>query len=180
MSGRVITHHLLKSSLVWLGTARLAGNSRRCPNRPVGAMMDLSQPGQPGDDQLAAGERRASPRYPYQRKILCQARSTTLALFNKGGGNKVDNVWLMGASQDLSAAGIGFILHRRFDPGTLLTIELERPQRDSWDPLPGRVMHATLQADGNWKLGCALVNAMSQEELHGWINDQESKVAALG
>jgi hypothetical protein len=142
-------------------------------------MMDLTPPGQPGADQLGAGERRASPRFPYQRKILCQAHSTTLALFNKGGGNKVDNVWLMGASQDLSAAGIGFILHRRFDPGTLLTIELERPQRDDWGLFPARVMHVTSQADGNWKHGCALVNAMSQEELHGWINGQGSKVAAF-
>ena len=141
--------------------------------------MDLSPPPQAGADQLGASERRTSPRYPYQRKVLCQARSTTLALFNKGGGNKVDNVWLMGASQDLSAAGIGFVLHRRFDPGTLLTIELERPQRDDWGLLPVRVMHVTSQADGNWKLGCALVNTMSPEELHGWINGQESKVAAL-
>ena len=141
--------------------------------------MDLTPPGQPGADQVGASERRTSPRYPYQRKILCQARSTTLALFNKGGGNKVDNVWLMGASQDLSASGVGFILHRRFDPGTLLTIELERPQLDSWCLLPARVMHVTPQADGNWKHGCALVNTMSQEELHGWINGQGSKVAAL-
>jgi hypothetical protein len=85
----------------------------------------------------------------------------------------------MGGSQDLSASGVGFILHRRFDPGTLLTIELERPQRDDWGLFPARVMHVTSQADGNWKLGCALVNAMSPEELHGWINGQGSKVAAL-
>jgi hypothetical protein len=80
----------------------------------------------------------------------------------------------MGASQDLSATGLGFILHRRFDPGTLLTIELERPKKDSWGVLPARVMHVTPQADGNWKFGCVLVNAMSQEELNGWINGSKA------
>jgi hypothetical protein len=84
---------------------------------------------------------------------------------------------LLGASQDLSSGGIGFILHRRFDPGTLLAIELERPKRDSWALLPARVMHAISQPDGNWKLGCALVKAMSEEELRSWLNGQQGKVA---
>jgi hypothetical protein len=84
----------------------------------------------------------------------------------------------MGTSQDISAGGVGFILHHRFDPGTLLTIELERPKLDSWGRLPARVSHATPQADGNWKLGCTLVHAMSQEELYGWLNGRGSKADA--
>jgi PilZ domain len=141
--------------------------------------MDLSQPPSGGAIHPFPDDRRVSPRYPYQRKALCQPCPLTPRLSPKEGGSQEDNVWLMGVSQDLSASGVGFILHRRYDPGTLLTIELERPKLDSWGRLPARVMHATPQADGNWKLGCALVNVLSHEELRGWINDQGSKVAAL-
>jgi len=148
--------------------------------------MDLPQPPSRRSDPLVAtggadhpvpNDKRTSPRYPYQRKALCQASPAMPGQFPKGGGNP-GSVWFMGTSQDLSASGIGFILHHRFDPGTVLTIELERPKLDSWSRLPARVMHATPQADGNWKLGCVLVHAMSEQELRSWINGQGNKIAA--
>jgi hypothetical protein len=172
--------------------------------------MDLPQPPSGGAGDFLASERRASPRYPYQRKILCQpcldpgrpavsCGSEAVPCSPRprfGGapqgdgmgvkGAEADDIWLMGISQDLSASGIGFILHRRFDPGTLLTIELERPKRDSrrsespvatWGQLPARVLHATPQPDGYWRLGCALVQALSEEELRSWINGLGRKVA---
>jgi hypothetical protein len=83
----------------------------------------------------------------------------------------------MGMSQDLSAGGIGFILHRPFDPGTLLMVELQRPRRDSWEQLPAKVLSANLQPDGNWRLGCALMRVLSEEELRSWINGQHDKIA---
>ena len=185
------------------------GAEERCPNRPVGAVMDLSQPPPGGAAQAFAGDKRTSPRYAYHRKTLCQpypsgegrvasgetagpASSPLATRHSPLIPDPSDNVWLMGVSQDLSATGLGFILHRRFDPGTLLTIELERPKRDTrggeppaatespgrpgptWGVLPARVVHATPQPDGNWKLGCALVKAMSPEELHSWINGNEA------
>ena len=140
--------------------------------------MDLSQAPIVGAGHSFPNERRASPRYLYQGKMLCQLCPWEPGLSPKAGGKQAGSVWFMGVSEELSATGIGFILHRRFDPGTLLTIELERPKRDSWGLLPARVMHVTAHADGNWKLGCALVKAMSQEELHGWI-DNQSKLSAL-
>jgi PilZ domain len=121
--------------------------------------MDLSQASHGGAQQLPIGERRSSQRLPHQRKALCQAQASDK-----------NDPWLLGTSQDISLAGVGLILHRRFDPGTLVTIELERPKRDSWESLPARVIHATSQPDGNWKLGCALVTALSEEELFGWLN----------
>jgi hypothetical protein len=90
--------------------------------------------------------------------------------------SKADDIWLMGISRDLSTGGIGFILHRRFDPGTLLMVELQRPQRDSWGQLSARVLSATSQSDGNWRLGCALMSALSEEALGGWINGQKVKL----
>lgn len=121
--------------------------------------MDLLPPSLGGIGQLSIGERRAFRRHPYQRKAVCQPQA-----------GPHDDVWMMGASQDISLAGIGFILHRRFDPGTLLTVDLERPKRDSWGTLHARVMHHTLQTDGNWMIGCALVPALSEDELKQWVN----------
>jgi PilZ domain len=200
MSGRVMTHHLLKTSRVLLGTARLAGEYKAVPQSPGWSSMDFSLPCARGTEHPFPNDKRTSPRYPYQRKALCQvcpqepssksqepnsrnpseigSWNLNLGSSSKAGGCHPGSVWFMGTSQDLSASGIAFILHHRFDPGTVITIELERPKLDSWCRLPARVMHATPQADGNWKLGCALVHAMSPEELRGWINGQESKVAA--
>ena len=140
--------------------------------------MDLPQPPSGGAGDFLASERRNSPRHLYQRKALCQEGLAALNLSPKAAVNKADDVWLMGTSQDLSAGGISFILHRRFDPGTLLTIELERPKRCTWSQLLARVLHATPQPDGHWRLGCALVHALSEEELRGWINGLHSKVSA--
>ena len=140
--------------------------------------MDLPQPPSGGAGDFLASERRNSPRHPYQRKALCQEGLAALNLSPEAAVNKADDIWLMGTSQDLSAGGISFILHRRFDPGTLLTIELERPKRCTWGQLPARVLHATPQPDGYWRLGCALVIALSEEELRGWINDLHAMVAA--
>lgn len=77
---------------------------------------------------------------------------------------------MVGYSRDISMAGIGFVLHRRFDPGTLLTVDLQRPKRDSWKTLQARVLHSTPQADGNWCLGCVLDPAWSKDELVQWLN----------
>ncbi len=99
--------------------------------------MDLSPPPFQDADHAFPDDRRTSPRYSYQRKTLCQPCPLTPSLSPKPVGQALpydarDNVWLMGTSQDLSASGVGFILHRRFDPGTLLAFEWERTQLDSW------------------------------------------------
>jgi hypothetical protein len=69
----------------------------------------------------------------------------------------------MGSCEDISLSGIGFRLHRRFDPGTVLTVDLERPTRNSWGSFPACVMRCTLQADGDWMLGCAFDPARREE-----------------
>jgi hypothetical protein len=123
--------------------------------------MDLNLPSHGGAKPL--GERRGSFRTPYQHKALCQVPTLPPG-----------DPWLLGISQDLSLTGIGFLLHRRFDPGTLLTIELERGKKDSWGRLPARVVHSTPRGYGNWMLGCALIAALSEEELHGWLQGTDA------
>jgi hypothetical protein len=125
----------------------------------LGAMMDLLQPSQGGIPLFPTRERRVFSRHSFQRKAICQPQA-----------GPHDDIWLLGTAQDISLAGIGFVLHRRFDPGTLLTVELEKPKRDSWGTLQARVMHSAPQPDGNWKLGCALVPNLSESELKIWLN----------
>jgi len=132
-------------------------------------MMDQMEPSLGGVKLTQSHERRASPRYPYQHKTLCQPQA-----------DAKNNFWLMGTSQDISLAGIGFTLHRLFDPGTLLSVDLERPKKDSWGTFHARVMRSTLQADGNWVLGCALLPAMSEEELLRWLNGHGKKTTGPG
>jgi len=119
----------------------------------------MEVPSQGGVGQLSIPERRAFPRFPYRRKAMCQLQAAPCG-----------DPWMMGNSEDISLTGFGFVLHRRFDPGSLLTIDLQRTTGDSWGTLKARVLYCTPQADGNWRLGCILVPAWSEEELQKWVN----------
>jgi hypothetical protein len=114
--------------------------------------MDLCLPSFEGIPQVSAHERRSFPRHRYPRKAICQPQ-----------GETKDDVWLMGSCQDISLSGLGFRLHRRFDPGTVLTVDLERPTRNSWASFPACVMRCSLQPDGDWILGCAFDPALREE-----------------
>ncbi len=122
--------------------------------------MDLCLPSREGIPQVSAHERRTFPRHRYSRKAICQPQ-----------GETKDDVWLMGSCEDISLSGLGFRLHRRFDPGTVLTVDLERPIRNSWASFPACVMRCTLQADGDWMLGCAFDPAL-REELKEWLREK--------
>ncbi len=118
-----------------------------------------------GRERFAHG---ASPRHRYQGKALCRADAQR----GDADGPPADvneEPWLLGAAHDLSASGVGFILHRRYEPGTALTIDLQRPLKDSWTSRPAWVVRATPRPEGDWTLGCAFVNAWSEAELQGWL-----------
>src|SRR5262249_215173 len=112
----------------------------------------LCLPSPEGIPQTPDLERRTFPRRPYLRKAICQPQ-----------GETKDDVWLMGSCADISLSGIGFQLHRRFDPGTVLNVDLQRPRPDSWVWFRGCVMRCTLQPDGDWMLGCAFDPALRGE-----------------
>jgi hypothetical protein len=68
--------------------------------------------------------------------------------------------------RDVSRTGIGLLVKETIKAGTVLVIKLQT--RDQWlsRPLPVRVMHATLQEDGDWLIGCQFVRALSNQDLH--------------
>jgi c-di-GMP-binding flagellar brake protein YcgR len=70
--------------------------------------------------------------------------------------------------KDISAGGIGLVVERRFEPGTMLAVDLVSTGSGSPRTLLSRVRHVTAQPEGEWLLGVALLREMSEEELKNW------------
>jgi hypothetical protein len=106
-------------------------------------------------------ERRASVRFPENEEIWCQAKSAS-------GRAKLDAAWL-GKVRDISTAGIGLSMSRRFEPGTALIVEL-RPRM--LRHLLVHVVHATPDAGGRWIIGCTFEYPLSQQELQTFLGEE--------
>ena len=88
--------------------------------------------------------------------------------------------WLDGSCRTLSAArqaafpviirdvapdGLGLFVDRRCEAGTVLAVELPRYAAVPGRLLVARVRHVTAQAEGNWLLGCELLEKIPESEL---------------
>jgi hypothetical protein len=98
-------------------------------------------------------ERRASIRLQGDAKGHCQSVSL-----------QRESAW-EAIVVDISCSGIGLLLPRRFEGGALLTIELTEATAGQTHLLLVRVVHATPQPEGNWLLGCALMTALTEDEV---------------
>lgn len=67
--------------------------------------------------------------------------------------------------RDVSATGMGLVVARRCDPGTVLEVELEGTTRVPIPPFTMRVVHIRKQAGNAWLLGCLLDKQLSPDEL---------------
>lgn len=66
---------------------------------------------------------------------------------------------------DLSAGAIGLLLKRRFEPGTLLAVDLQCLSLSFSRTLVARVIHAKSHGGGDWVIGCILANKLDEDEL---------------
>jgi hypothetical protein len=64
--------------------------------------------------------------------------------------------------------GIGLVLARRFEVGTLLDVDLVNPGSGSPRCLLARVTHVTVHAAGEWLVGLALLRKVREDELPAW------------
>jgi len=71
--------------------------------------------------------------------------------------------------RDISTGGISVIVSQWFGPGSLLRIDLENAARGFSRTLFAQVMHAAVQADGRWFIGCALLHQLSPDELRALL-----------
>ena len=70
-----------------------------------------------------------------------------------------------GVVRDISQAGIGLLLRRPFDPGTVLAVEFRKARQGMSGILSARVVHATPQPDGSWLVGGPLSRRLTEDEV---------------
>jgi PilZ domain len=108
-------------------------------------------------------ERRAWIRMPKDQKVTCQPMAAPPA-------DESETAWL-GTIRDVSPGGIAVILNRRFEPGTILIVEVSDKPKGAAESRPVRVCHATPETDGRWIIGCAFAWPLSQEELRRFLGE---------
>jgi hypothetical protein len=108
---------------------------------------------QTANENSAQCERRAWVRYPCDLNTACRPLAGAHGL-----------QW-PGEVRNLSAGGIAVRLARRFEVGTVLTIDVQGRDESILRTLFARVIHVMLQNDGIWLLGCAFTNPLSEEDL---------------
>ena len=99
---------------------------------------------------------------------VSKRRPTGLEAFCRSVAAVKDDPW-PARVRDLSAGSIGLLLTRRFEPGTLLVIELEKKTESLSHTLVGRVVHARQYASGGWEVGCTLANKIADDDLQALL-----------
>jgi hypothetical protein len=102
-------------------------------------------------------DRRAAPRYPLNLQTIGHVL-----------GPRGHVPWVAQIT-DISATGIGLIFSSPIKAGTVLVITLQGANHKLSRPIPVRVMHATRQDDKTWRLGCAFVRKVNEEDLQGLL-----------
>jgi hypothetical protein len=67
--------------------------------------------------------------------------------------------------RDLSTSGIGIIVNRRFEPGTLLKVDLEDAEHTTSTTLLVRVARISQEDPTSWLLGCTFTTKMTESDL---------------
>jgi hypothetical protein len=100
-------------------------------------------------------ERRAWVRFPSDREAGCRIVSSADAEEAKTG-------W-PGRMRNASPGGLALMLKRRFEPGSVLIVELAAKKERL--RLLVRVVYVRAQNKGRWIVGCAFASPLSEEEL---------------
>jgi serine/threonine protein kinase len=98
-------------------------------------------------------ERRASVRYSASLEASCQPTSRLK-----------ERCW-SARIQDISSSGVCLILRRRFEPGTVLTAELQGATNTITKTLLVHVMRVHEQSPRKWSVGCAFDRELNEFEL---------------
>ena len=96
-------------------------------------------------------DRRALPRQASTRAAFCRAADDT-------------DFWPARLA-DVSAAGLALVLSRRYEPGTLLTVEVRLSPKDYAPPLAVRVVRVSPAPTGGWLTAATFDSLLSEEEL---------------
>jgi hypothetical protein len=68
-------------------------------------------------------------------------------------------------AHNISESGIGLNLTHPLEAGTNVLVRLRGSSRNGAVALPARVVHATQELDGSWRVGCAFESKLQPEVL---------------
>jgi hypothetical protein len=106
--------------------------------------------------QLVKIKRRASVRY------RCNLATLGRLLFGNGDTREA---W----AQNLSDRGIGLSLASPLPEGTQVVVRLSGHDQRSVVCLEARVVHATQQVDGSWRVGCEFSRQLTCDEMEALL-----------
>jgi c-di-GMP-binding flagellar brake protein YcgR len=66
---------------------------------------------------------------------------------------------------DISPSGIGLLVNRTIENGTLLSVDLHNAAGTARRTMLACVVHVTRQADAEWALGCNFIRSLSEADL---------------
>jgi len=81
---------------------------------------------------------------------------------------------------DVSVAGLGLVLKRRFERGAGLAIDIPEVDDASADTLLSKVVHVTALPDGRWLLGCAFVSHLGEDEVRRLVAMGQGQTSVPG
>ena len=77
--------------------------------------------------------------------------------------------------ENVSRGGLKVVIGRRFEVGTILKVEVAVADQESFSTLLARVVRAAPESVGNWGLGCAFLQEISEEEVQGLLAGEERR-----
>lgn len=98
-------------------------------------------------------ERRTTTRY------LCDLGTTCYLLAT------VDNDPWLARVRNISAGGISLLLHREIEPGRVVNLDLQNPERHFHCQIAVRIRYIVEHPSGDWIHGCEFLTKLTAEQL---------------
>jgi len=78
--------------------------------------------------------------------------------------------------ENVSQGGLKVVIGRRFEVGTILKVEIATAGEENFSMLLAQVVRAAPESVGNWGLGCAFLQEISEEEVQGLLVGEGKKI----
>jgi hypothetical protein len=124
-------------------------------------MAEITIPVPSGNKNQSQTERRAWVRTPTSQEVSCQPVAASTAV-------QAESSWL-GNLRNTSVRGLSLVLDRRFEPGSLLIIELADKAKAGARYWSVRVVNVTPEVKRRWIMGCEFIRPLSEQEIQALV-----------